>query len=57
MFEGKISRADKYSSIPELGSEYTPDSVTFGAKKALSHKAKNDLTERVAYEIRAKVPF
>lgn len=31
--------------------------VTFGAEKALSHKAKNDLTERVAYEIRAKVPF
>lgn len=40
-----------------MGSEYTPDSVTSGAEKALSYKAKNDLTERVAYEIKAKAPF
>lgn len=40
-----------------MGSKYTPDSVTFDAYQDFSCEAKNDLSERRAYEMKAEVPF
>lgn len=40
-----------------MRNEYTPDSVTFVTYKGSFMVSKNDLTERIAHEIKAKVPF
>lgn len=40
-----------------MRSEYTPDSVTFDAYQDFACEAKNDLSERRAYEMKTEVPF